>query len=173
MQTQSVRRDTLTLLYIHIYTYKLYFNRTAAPMRKQKADFVNPQSCVCCAVQKYEETISVYLPPFQYVLWEDVTDTTNSPASRRSNSNEWHIAFFVQMLLHLCKKCILVSLIIINIWKKQLHSLSVFNKEGEAFNESQHKTIHALGGVGRGWEWNRKHFLCVACFQWPRKKTIF
>lgn len=50
MQTQSVRRDTLTLLYIHIYTYKLYFNRTAAPMRKQKADFVNPQSCVCCAV---------------------------------------------------------------------------------------------------------------------------
>lgn len=50
MQMQSVRRDILTLLYIHIYTYKLYFNRTAAPMRKQKADFVNPQSCVCCAV---------------------------------------------------------------------------------------------------------------------------
>lgn len=162
-------------MYIYIHTscisteLQLLWENRRQILLTHKAVF----AVLCCAVQKYEETISVYLPPFQYVLWEDVTDTTNSPASRRSNSNEWHIAFFVQMLLHLCKKCILVSLIIINIWKKQLHSLSVFNKEGEAFNESQHKTIHALGGVGRGWEWNRKHFLCVACFQWPRKKTIF
>lgn len=37
-------------------------------MRKQKADFVKPQSCVCHDVQKYEETIAVYLPSFQYVL---------------------------------------------------------------------------------------------------------
>lgn len=67
------------------------------------------------------------------------------------------------MLLHLCKKCILVSLIIIGIWKKQLRSLSVFNKEGEAFSESQHKTIHALGGVGRGGRGMKQKTFPVCC----------
>lgn len=154
MQMQSVRRDILTLLYIHIYTYKLYFNRTAAPMRKQKADFVNPQSCVCCAVlcRSTRRRFLFICLPFS-TCSEKMSLTLQTPRLHAGVIPMNGILPFLYKCFYIyVKKCILVSLIIINIWKKQLHSLSVFNKEGEAFNESQHKTIHALGGVGRGWE---------------------
>lgn len=63
-----------------------------------------------------------------------------------------------------------------------LSSLLVYGKSNYSLFQIQqgknsfamnHRTIYVCGEHRGEWSGNRKHFLCFACFQWPRKTLGF